>query len=213
MATFDERFGAIENFPAVSESELRQVTPRAGEVSWRNMADPNTGMTSRSNAPLLGLSQPTYAPQPKSAMYQWGPLAFEVWPLNVHEFDHETDTDWAQKEIAGSAIFREWVGENDENIYFRGKVFPYRIGGMSELELMEANRRQGIAQALIRSGGNEGTHLGWYVIEKLVRAHKFLSSEGVGQVIEFEAVFTRVPIPNDPTGHFQQMWSAGYVGG
>ena len=77
---------------------------------------------------------------------------------------------------------------------------------------MEATRRKGIAQAMIRSGAEQGTHLGWYVIEKLVRSHKFLSSEGVGQVIEFEAVFTRVPVPDDPAGHFAQMWEAGYVG-
>ena len=203
---FDERFGPF------NQEDLRQKTPAPGEVAWRRMTDPSTRLTSRATAPFAGLTQPTYAPQPKVAMYAWGPLQFEVWPLNIHEFDHETDTDWAQKEIAGSAIFREWVGENDETLYFRGKLFPYRIGGMAEIELLEATRRKGIAQALIRSGGNQGTHLGWFVIEKLVRAHKFLSSEGVGQVIEFEAVFTRVPVPGDPAMHFAQMWEAGYVG-
>ena len=192
-------------------NEVIQTT-RPPPVAWRHMADTGTRLTSRWVPPVGGLTQPTYEPQPKAAMYQWGPLAFEVWPLNIHEFDHETDTDWAQKEIVGSAIYREWVGENDENLYFRGKVFPYRIGGMSEIELMEATRRKGIAQAMIRSGAEQGTHLGWYVIEKLVRSHKFLSTEGVGQVIEFEAVFTRVPVPDDPAGHFAQMWEAGYVG-
>jgi phage protein U len=182
------------------------TSPAPGQASWRD--------TTITNAPLRGLTQQIYDPKPQlSALYMWGTLAFEVWPLNVHEIDHETDTDWAQKEIAGSAIFREWVGENDENLYFRGKIFPYRIGGMGALEMMEAYRRKGVAQALIRGGANMGTHLGWYVIEKLVRAHKFLSSEGVGQVIEFEAVFTRVPVPGDPAGHYAQMFEAGAVGG
>jgi phage protein U len=202
----------VMELPAVSVEATEPENIEPNLVSWRNMTDTDTRLTSRSTAPYAGLTQPTYAPQPKVAMYTWGPLAFEVWPLNIHEFDHETDTDWAQKEIAGSAIFREWVGENDENLYFRGKLFPYRIGGMAEIELLEATRRKGIAMAMMRSGGNTGTHLGWYVIEKLVRAHKFLSSEGVGQVIEFEAVFTRVPVPNDPAGNFAQMWETGYVG-
>ena len=201
-----------DDIDVIADLPEKVETPRPPPVAWRHMADNSTRMTSRWVAPVAGLIQPTYEPQPKSAMYQWGPLSFEVWPLNIHEFDHESDTDWAQKEIVGSAIYREWVGENDENLYFRGKIFPYRIGGMSEMELMEATRRKGIAQAMIRSGGYQGTHLGWYVIEKLVRSHKFLSSEGVGQVIEFEAVFTRVPVPDDPEGHFAQMWDAGYVG-
>jgi uncharacterized protein len=198
---------------SVSEDEIHQITPRPPRTSWRNLADPGTGRTSATNAPLYGLTQPTYDPySSSSALYSWGPLQFQVWPLNIHEVDHETDTDWAQKEIAGSAIFREWVGENDENLYLRGKVFPYRVGGMAELELLEASRRKGIAQAMIRGGGNTGTHLGWYVIEKLVRSHKFLSSEGVGQVIEFEAIFTRVPVPFDPSQNYRDMFEAGYVG-
>lgn len=188
----------------IPTSELRQTRPRPPKVSWRALAGNTT-------APQGGLSQPTYD-SINAVMYTWGPLQFQVWPLNIHEFDHETDTDWAQKEIVGSAIFREWVGENDENLYFRGKLFPYRIGGMSEMELMEATRRKGIAQAMIRSGGAQGTHLGWFVIEKLVRSHKFLSSEGVGQVVEFEAVFTRVPVPDDPAGNYRDMFEAGYVG-
>lgn len=135
-----------------------------------------------------------------STLYQWGPrIQFQVFPLNVYEFDHETDTDWAQKEIAGAAIYREWVGENDENLYFRGKLFPYRIGGVNEIEVFEATRRAGLAQKLTR-GSNPTYALGWYVCEKLVRSNTFLSGEGVGQQIAFEAQLTRVPTPQDPDG-------------
>jgi uncharacterized protein len=195
--------GMILDDGEITSQDIHPFTPPPPKVSWRSLTQP----------PSQGLTQSTYEPKPQlSALYMWGPLAFEVWPLNIHEVDHETDTDWAQKEIAGSAIFREWVGENDENLYLRGKIFPYRIGGMSEMELLEASRRKGISQALIRGGQTVGTHLGWYVIEKLVRSHKFLSSEGIGQVIEFEAVFTRVPVPNDPAGDFAKLWGAGYMG-
>ena len=140
MATEDNAVTDMEFVRA-----LRQERPPAPKVSWRAL---------QGNAPMEGLSQPTYDPT-NAVMYSWGPLQFKIWPLNIHEFDHETDTDWAQKEIAGSAIFREWVGENDENLYFRGKLFPYRIGGMAEMELMEATRRRGIALALIRATGHK----------------------------------------------------------
>lgn len=58
-------------------------------------------------------------------LMQWSALQFRVWPLNIHEVDHQTATDWARKEIAGAPLFREWVGENDEELHLRGRVFPY----------------------------------------------------------------------------------------
>ena len=81
-------------------------------------------------------------------LMQWGPsIQFLVQPLNFHEMDHETETDWAKKEIAGAAIYREWVGENDEVIHLRGKLFPYRVGGMSEIETFDSQRRAGLAES------------------------------------------------------------------
>ena len=137
---------------------------------------------------------------------QWGPsIQFLVVPLNYHEMDHETETDWAKKEIAGSAIYREWVGENDETIHLRGKLFPYRIGGMSEMESFDQQRRAGLANMLTRGDGRK---LGWFVCEKLVRNHTWISFEGVGQQISFEAVFARVPVP-DANAYLPTLWQAG----
>lgn len=135
-------------------------------------------------------------------LYQWSALQFQVYPLNVHEVEHATATDWARKEIAGAAIYREWVGENDEELYFRGRVFPYRIGGLAELDVMDAMRRQGIAGNMIRG---DGAVLGWFVIEKLVRHHLHLGGEGIGQQVNFEAVFARVPVPNGDD-EFPVLW-------
>lgn len=146
-----------------------------------------------------------------STLYTWGAVAFKIFPLNIHEVDHETATDWAHKEIAGAAIYREWVGENDETLYLRGKIFPYRIGGMSELEHFETMRRRGIANLLVR-GGNPGQMLGWFVCERLVRSHTFLSGEGVGQQIAFEAVMARVPVP-EADSYFSDIWRTSGAGG
>jgi phage protein U len=141
-------------------------------------------------------------------LYQWGPLQFEVWPLNVHEFDHQTGTEWAHKLVVGAPVYREYTGEDDETINFRGRIFPYRIGGMSELELLNATRRAGIANLLIRG---DGVIMGWYVCEKLMRSNKELSAEGVGQVIEFEADFARIPSPEDGASYLSQLWGVGYI--
>ena len=144
-------------------------------------------------------------------LFMWGPsIQFEVQPLNIHEYDHETETDWAHKEIAGAAIYREWVGENDEVVAVRGRVFPYRIGGMSALDDLDSQRRKGIANPLIRG---DGRSLGYYVCEKLVRAHTYLSSEGIGQQIAFEAMFVRVPTPSGGPSSFSNIWSTIGAGG
>jgi phage protein U len=161
------------------------------------------------NPPLRGLRTQTTDPV-NHPLFQWGVLAFKVWPLNVHDFDLETDTDWAVKPIAGAANYREWVGENDESIFFRGRLFPYRIGGFSEIEIFDAHRRAGYAALLIQ-GTNPGRKLGWFVCEKLVRSHTFLGAEGIGQQIAFEANLVRVPTPAYQETFFQQMVRSGAV--
>lgn len=128
----------------------------------------------------------------------WGMLQFEVYPLNFHELDHRTATDWARKEIAGAPIHREYVGEGDEELHLRGRVFPYRLGGLGELEIMEQMRRDGEAHLITRS---DGWRLGWYVMERLVRSHLFINPNAVGRQINFEAQFARVPVP-DGVGYF-----------
>jgi uncharacterized protein len=140
--------------------------------------------------------QSLYAPTTDSGinnvLYQWGMIQFIVVGLNTHELDHDTETDWAQKEIVRAAIYREWTGENDETLYVRGRVFPYRILGLTQLEAFELQRRGGIINQLIRG---DGLVMGWFACQKLVRGHTFLSAEGVGQQIAFETVLVRMPMP------------------
>ncbi len=170
---------------------------------------------------------------PGALLYSWGPLPFEVYPFNVGEVDHATQTDWAPKEIAGAAKYRGWVGEGDETLNLRGKVFPHFFsrwsrsgrwsasgrpvqatglssGGLGHLDVMDNMRRLGQAHTLVRG---DGWYLGWYVIERLSRGHSYLSQEGIGKQIQFEATFQRVPVPEDPARYFPQLWSGLQVGG
>src|SRR5262245_60257554 len=180
---------------AIVAGLLGGTYPEPPPVNWRalnprdTLADPSI------------LNRPTHD-QYIATLYNWGTLQFRVLPLNVHEIEHETSTDWAHKEILGAAIYREWTGENDETLFFRGQLFPYRIGGMADLEIFEALRRKGIANVLI---SGQGEYMGWYVCEKLVRSHQHLSSEGVGQQLQFEAVFARVPIP-PADEYYSELW-------
>ena len=156
---------------------------------------------------------------PGATLYSFGPLLFEVYPLNVGEVDHATATEWSRKEIAGAAIYREWVGENDETINLRGKVFPHffarRIGGgggLNHLDVMDNMRKLGQAHTLVRGGSpGVGTHLGWFVIERLTRGHSFLHQDGIGQQIQFDATFQRVPVPQDASTYYWHVWTSPQV--
>ena len=130
---------------------------------------------------------------------------FEVFPLNVHETNHETGTDWAHKKR--SPARRSIVngsGENDELYHLRGRIFPYRIGGMSDLERLDACRRSGVVNALLR--GNPGEMMGWFAMERLVRSHTWLTTQGVGQQVTFEAIMARMPVPASDD-YFSLIWS------
>jgi phage protein U len=137
-----------------------------------------------------------------TVLFEFGLVQFMVWPFNVHEVAHTTATDWARKEIAGAPIFREWVGEGDEEINLRGRVFPHvfagsKLGsGMDHLDVMDEMRRYGKSNQLVRG---DGLVLGWFVIERFSRGHQYLDSRGRGRQIEFEAMFARVPVPASDT--------------
>jgi len=135
----------------------------------------------------------------------WGPLQFEVYPLNYHEMDHMTQSDWAKKEIAGSPYYREWVGEGDEELYIRGRIFPYSLRGkgLHSLDVMEQMRRAQLIEYIMLG---DGRGLGWYLIEKLVRKHTNIVETGIGGKIEFETVFVRHPVP-DARDHFSELYS------
>lgn len=172
-------------------------------------------------------------------LYTWF-IPFQVYPVNVHEMNHNTATDWSRKEIAGAAIYREWVGENDEEIVLHGRLFPHffaqharqramgpfmptpSIGGgtagdgipvksgLNDLDVLDNMRRLGQAHVLIRG---DGWRMGWFVIDHLARGHTFLAPGGVGQQIQFDITFQRVPNPSDPNQYFPALWGPLQGGG
>ena len=83
-------------------------------------------------------------------------------------------------------------------------------GGLAHLDVLDNMRRLGQAHILIRG---DGWNFGWFIIEELNRGHSLIAADGIGQMIEFEARFQRVPIPNDGAEMMTQLYSSGAVGG
>ncbi len=149
---------------------------------------------------MAGGVQPLMMAGGNFTLYRWGRIEFQVYPLNVHEFDHTTQTDYARKDIMGSSPQREWTGEGDEEFTFRGRMFPYhvRLGrrAIPAIEAMDAERRRHRPNMLMRGGANEGYPLGWYVIDMLNRHNTLVGASGYGRVINFDVRFQRVDIPS-----------------
>jgi uncharacterized protein len=152
-----------------------------------------------------------------NTLMTWGPIQFQIYPLNIHAYEHTSETDWARKEIAGAAIYREWVGENDTDINIHGKVFPHFMskkmrekgtqqssGGLGHLDVLDNMRLLGQAHLLMRG---DGYKIGWFVMGKFSRGHQSLGSDGIGQQIEFQATFHRVPVPA-PETYMAFLWGA-----
>jgi phage protein U len=140
-------------------------------------------------------------------LMSFGPIQFEVYPLNFHEADHHTASDYARKDILESSPLREWVGEGDEEVILRGRCFPFAVtkgadgkprgigvGAKSALDQLDMVRRQHQAHQLVRTTGTQGEILGWFVLEKLQRHHSHVGAAGIGRVINFDAVFMRADI-------------------
>jgi phage protein U len=139
----------------------------------------------------------------------WGPLRFEVFPLNIHEYDHATATDWARHEVLGAPVQREHTGTGDDELTLRGRIFPTffrmngRKDGLDAIDAIDRFREMGFPWPMIRG---DGVTLGWYVLERLSRGHAFLDSEGRGKIVSFEGHFSRFAGKPDAAEFQQQMF-------
>ena len=68
----------------------------------------------------------------------------------------------------------------------------------------ESAELNGMAHMLVRGYGEV---FGWFVIERMARAHTNLSTEGVGRQLAFEMYLVRVPTPAAPN-YFSSLWSS-----
>jgi len=122
---------------------------------------------------------------------QLGSVTFEVWPLNLHETDRQAAADHVAKDVLGSLRPREFVGEGDDLITLRGRLFPEAFGGSTDdLHMM---RVSGTAQIYVRG---DGRSFGWWLIERVTERATFLDGKGRGKVIEFEVSLTLSPPPS-----------------
>jgi phage protein U len=85
----------------------------------------------------------------------------------------------------------------------RGRIYPHKVGGLTELEAFNALRKQGVAQMMVRG---DGKVLGWFLCLTIHEVADHLRRDGIGQVITFEAQFMRAPVPGGAE-YFSSLYS------
>jgi phage protein U len=134
-------------------------------------------------------------------LLQVGPIQFEIDPLNAHAIDRAAQTMFAKKDVIGRGPQYEHTGEGEDRIVIRGRVFPYKLGGLGAIALAHTIRTQGSAQPVTRG---DGLYLGWFVITELSERHNHLAGDGVGQLIEVDMVIERCDKPS-AQGYFSSL--------
>ena len=126
-------------------------------------------------------------------LYQLGGLTIDTAPFEVHDVTREYGGTFAAKDVIGVMRPREFTGEDDEKMTLVGRIMPFSplIGGLNELEALEAMARSGEPQILVRG---DGRAMGWMLIDK-VREKSSHLLHGIGRVIEYDISLVRTPQP------------------
>lgn len=123
-------------------------------------------------------------------LYQLGTVQFDVAPVNLHSASRKKGADFAAKDIVGAKRPHEFMGEADETISLKGRLFPHRFGGLDGLAALQAMAAAGEPQMLVRGDGDV---IGWVVVESVEEDSGFLDRRGVGRVIEFSISMKATP--------------------
>lgn len=123
-------------------------------------------------------------------LYQLGGIQFSVYPLNTHEVERQASADFAAKDVIGALRPREAVGEGDNSIRLRGRLFPQKFGGLDGLAALDAMRVSQAPHILVRG---DGRSYGWWVIEQISETSSQLDARGVGRVVEIDVSLVKAP--------------------
>ncbi|PYF05049.1 hypothetical protein BJ122_102275 [Rhodopseudomonas faecalis] len=122
----------------------------------------------------------------------FGPVAFEVYPLNPQTTDRATEAGFVEKQVIGRRPPLEFVGDGPEEFNISARLFPAKFGGMSSLAVLDAIRASGVPHILIRG---DGVPLGWFCLVQVREKSTYLDPAGVGQIIDVDVSMKRADAP------------------
>lgn len=130
-------------------------------------------------------------------LYQLGPVSVDVWPFNADSVQSEASADFANKPLIGRRPGYEFMGDGEETLTLSGQLLPTKLGGLDELEALQAMRRNGERMMVARG---DGKIFGWYAVQSISESHEMIGFDGVGQVIKHSIKLLRVDAPGEEEG-------------
>lgn len=122
-------------------------------------------------------------------LYSIGSLMLDTRPFSADDMSRNASADFAQKPLMGTMQGKEFMGEGEDRITLSGQLLPFKLGGLTELEMAHSFRVSGQRLPVLRG---DGKRLGWYVIESVTERHKDLMRDGVGFFVEHSITLSKV---------------------
>lgn len=121
-------------------------------------------------------------------LYMIGAVRVDTMPFSADTLAFEGGSSLARKPVMGGMQPIENTGQGDETITVEGQILPTKIGGLTELEVLNEMRRRGARFPLMRG---DGFRYGWYVITSMSIRHSNLMRNGVGFTVQHSIVMER----------------------
>lgn len=127
---------------------------------------------------------------------QFGPIQFEIQPVNFTETSRETSAGLVDKPVMGRRQPVEFTGDESETLRLTVKLFPFNFGGLDALGHLDAIRKTGVPQVFVRG---DGEVLGWFRLATVSERSSYIGPGGVGRQIDVEISLKRDDPPNPAT--------------
>lgn len=123
-------------------------------------------------------------------LYMVGSVEIDTRPFPADKVSLSASSSWAEKAVIGAAPPSEFMGEGPETLSITGKLFPFKLGGLSELQVLKGYMRQGQVVPVMRG---DGARLGSYAITSISDNHSLLQNGGVGFVVGYTLSLKKLP--------------------
>ncbi|SNY94048.1 hypothetical protein SAMN04515647_4373 [Cohaesibacter sp. ES.047] len=133
-----------------------------------------------------------------------GAVSVDTKPFPADSFSRSSTATWAEKAVMGTLPPSEFMGEGPESLSLSGKLLPYKLGGLSELDTLRSYLKKGEVVPVMRG---DGVRLGTYALTDISEKHDHLQREGVGFVIGYSLSLKKMP----ETGAGQQQTVDGLL--
>ena len=125
-------------------------------------------------------------------LYQIGLLSIRANGFSAERVRRSARADFAVKPVVGGRKPREAIGIGDDSLTLSGKLLPFKLGGLTELDIAHGMMASQIPQPVLRG---DGRVLGYHVLEEIEEDHQNIEPNGVGFELDYTIKTQRVPPP------------------